>query len=291
MDALANEGHYIHDFIQFVEPWLSRPHDWPLEQLLSPLERAEHRLGSLAAPLLSEAQRISWGGDEEFPALLSPPIAVAGDSVVAPADNDIEAIIEALNLLDEVGQRCYVDIAVGVVVTSERLPKMGGPEIAWLPSPSLFSRSERARLLLRESVNAWLSQIAEVEALKGQASKFGMHTSAWDIGLLRMIGVASIEYELLRRLAFLDVLDKGDRCLARDEQAIVWSLLETFSLSLAPFLNSLPPLPLMKDFVCTAYPCWDRGPFYSRAFDSWGKGPVTIHPLTPEGELLVVPLQ
>lgn len=285
VDAWANEGHWVHHFLQFAEPALVALHrDRCAAAGIDPgnggprARAAFHLAPEAGAPVLALGER-----DEAFPELSAPEVVVLGAGDVHRR-GALDALADAVAVLDAVHQRCFLDLAVGAVLV-DPTPRPRPAEAAWVPVPATRGPVENARLLLLEAVDGLVRQLASVEHAKGRSTETGAHESDWELALVRSVSVASLEYELLRRLLETFPLRPADRERVRDRKQHAQRSLSALTPCLAPLVNGTPPLPLMKDFLGTAYPCVDRSPYYQRPFDREGDTPIRIPPLTPDGEL------
>lgn len=304
------DGRAIQEMVQFIEPIVLRLHEQRLKQLdarsafshtdswlwltaATPLTRAVVASSSQAglaanvelARTLEETPANVALGYDSAPSLLC--IAGASDAgsdtssmlLSTPSAAAVTLAQQSLQLLESVRLRYVVELGIGLVIESpppsEFDTMLEFTDVAYV-EPHL-SPLEAAERLLSCAGRSWLLWWLRTEGVMGRAiDPSGRALSQAVRGtLIRLFNMALV-YELRRRCVEQGAVPGISRAQLQLWRDSAYAELEAFSDELVPFLEALPPLPLVKNLVCSWYPCWDRFPFILRTPDATGDIPIKI---------------
>jgi hypothetical protein len=184
-----------------------------------------------------------------------------------------EATRAALGLLDSVGLRYVVDLAIGVLVHADLPlphPAAERPDLSWLVDAP-HDPVDLAELLLREGARCWIGQWLRTEEAVGVRSE---PVTAEDRDWLVAVLADSFVFQLYDRLTVRD--PHGPAAAARRRQE-TYDRLFGLREELPDRLGRSTGFAVVSELVGTTYPCWNRRQFATKSpFDYMRE----IRPLT-----------
>jgi hypothetical protein len=171
---------------------------------------------------------------------------------------DRAAVGDAVQLLDGVGLRYVVDLAVGAVVLGDEagtaLPA-GMCDVARLGRPGSDALS-CAEELLREGAGSWMGQwLRTEEAVGARSGPLSWEDRAWLTGVF----ADSLAFQLYDRLSARHP-DDGPEPVARRRREILDGL-RSLRAELPGRVGETVGMGIVAELIGTSYPCWNRRQF------------------------------
>ncbi|MFI0960788.1 hypothetical protein ACH4S8_05145 [Streptomyces sp. NPDC021080] len=268
------DGRAVHSFLLWVEPhsnaWARRaagardgspdPAAEPASEQLHALGRALVGLAGSPAVALDPAEAVTAPlalPDGPRIAVLDA-VADAGLLSLRPAGaRDREAVGDAARLLDDVGLRYVVDLAVGAVVLGDgpgtaSLADVCDVAVPGRPGPDPLSFAEA---LLREGARSWMGQWLRTEEAVGARTG---PLSAADREWLTGVFADSLAFQLHDRLALRQEQDARVSVARRRE---IHDRLGALRAELPARVGATVGMGIVAELIGTTYPCWNRRQF------------------------------
>ncbi|MFF3919258.1 hypothetical protein ACFYZB_38635 [Streptomyces sp. NPDC001852] len=174
---------------------------------------------------------------------------------LAPAAaRDRAAVGDAVRVLDGVGLRYVVDLAVGAVVLGDAVPA-DVCDVARL-SPGESDALSRAEALLREGARSWMDQwLRTEEAVGARSGPLSGTDRAWLTGVF----ADSLAFQLYDRLAARRSEDTPEP-VARRRREILHGL-RALRAGLPGRVGETVGMGIVAELIGTTYPCWNRRQF------------------------------
>ncbi|GAB2942289.1 hypothetical protein [Streptomyces heilongjiangensis] len=266
------DGRAIHSFLLWVEPhstaWARRAAAAAgagaprTTEPPDPLTRALVGLAGVPGIAVDPAE----AGDALLPLPDGPRLAVlhgvpedGGRLRLAPAAApDRAAVGDAVRVLDDVGLRYVVDLAVGAVVLGDAAGAAvpgGVCDVARL-LPGGSDALARAEALLREGAASWMDQWLRTEEAVGARSG---PLSGTDRTWLTGVFADSLAFQLYDRLAARRPADTPDTVARRRGELL--DGLRALRPVLPDRIGETVGMGIVAELIGTTYPCWNRRQF------------------------------
>ncbi|MGQ4599099.1 hypothetical protein [Nocardia sp. R6R-6] len=273
------DGRAIHSFLLWIEPLLdSRDTDEvsPADAARStPLHRGMRALTEHVArhPNGLRPMAFDWS-EASVPVPNGPALAVlatrsTGDAAAASIRLDPApptqacTVLDALDVLDEVGLRYLVHLAVGVVVFTDRphTPAADTPYTVWIHEPPARA-VDLAEALVRAAAGAWIDQWLRAEAAaRVRLDRPDGVEAAW---LSEVLGEC-LAYQLFDRLAAADGPNPVATQEWRERARASYDELSALRGVLARRLGDTTGFSVVSELVALMYPVWNRRQFATKS--------------------------
>ncbi|WRZ88366.1 hypothetical protein OHB54_04455 [Streptomyces sp. NBC_01007] len=269
------DGRAIHSFLLWVEPhsnaWARRA---AAAGAVAPAVTAEaapaplHAVGR-ALVGLTRSPAVAFDPAEVTTALVAlpngPRIAVLDGATdggllgLRPAGtHDREAVADAAQVLNDVGLRHVVDLAVGAVLLGDdpgtaSLADVCDVALPGRPGPDPLSFAEA---LLREGARSWMGQwLRTEEAVGARTGPLSVTDRAWLTGVF----ADSLAFQLYDRLALRQPRGAAGPVARRHRE--IHDQLRALRAELPGRVGETVGLGIVAELIATTYPCWNRRQF------------------------------